>query len=426
MSKILVFHQVGGIGGATITLSNVVRCLVQAQFDVTVVCPAGAGQASLALAGARVLTAERPIWQFSHLSGFEKPALHPRFWMNFTRQLWSLRYWEEFIRAQKPDIVHFNAITLAPMAIAAQRAGVKVSLMIQETGVKGLFGLRTNYLRRLISRRADLVTFISKFDRDWYAIRGPNLQVVPNWVEEPQFGRIEPRATARNELGIPRDAKVVLFTGGVCPLKGTLELFEAVESLQGIEKLLVLVAGPKRSIFYRSLTRVQKTNRRCRQLLGIDYDAKIANVLRRPGVRHRIRFVGSGCEMAPLYCASDVVVFPATKPHQARPAIEAGYVKVPVIASDFSNLHEFLKDGENALLIRPSDSASLANGIRLVLNDTKLRDRLGEANHVYVGKNHNRETNTARLVAAFRSIISGKKQGYFNAKPAFISARACS
>jgi hypothetical protein len=82
--KTLIFHQVGGIGGATVTLSNVVSALAGSGIEPTVICPAGPGQVYLRAAGAKVLTAQRAIRQFSHLSGFEKSALHPVFgWTRF-------------------------------------------------------------------------------------------------------------------------------------------------------------------------------------------------------------------------------------------------------------------------------------------------------------------------------------------------------
>lgn len=406
MKKILVFHQVGGVGGATVTLANVVSCLCRVGFAVTVVCPEGPAQKCLASVGATVLTPERPLYQFTHLSGFEKAALHPRFCHDAVRQMLDLGYWRSFIERQRPDAVHLNAITLAPLALAAKRAGVRVSIMVQETGVRGLLGLRTIWLRLLLSQFMDLVIFISEYDRDWYACRAPRIGVVPNWVDERAFGRPVVKAQARAALMLPADAQIVLFVGGVSALKGTAELVEAVAELTDLKRLLVVIAGNKRHIQRRQLSALQRLNLRRRILCGNDYDNKVAALLRRSGVRHRVRFVGEVREMSPLYCAADLVVFPATKPHQARPAIEAGLAGLPVVGSDFKNVHEFLKDGENALLVRPGDAPALAAGIRRILNDEELALRLGQNNLATVARLHDRDRNTRRLAELLQEMLA--------------------
>lgn len=406
MKKLLVFHQVGGIGGATITLANVVHCLNRAGLAVAVVCPEGPAQQCLAAAGARVLTAERPLYQFGHQSGFQKPAWHPRFCHDAVQQMRDLGYWRSFIERHRPDAVHLNALTLAPLAIAAKRAKTRVSIMVQETGVHGLLGLRTLWLRRLLSRCTDLVVFISEYDRRWYACSAPRVGVVPNWVDEQAFGVAPRKGQARTALGLCEQAKVVLFVGGVCPVKGTAELLGAVAELLDLKNLQVLIAGTKRNIQRRQLRWVQRLNLRRRVLCGSDYDSRVAALLRRPGVRQRVRLVGSVREMAPLYSASDVVVFPATMPHQARPAIEAGLLGLPVVASDYENYHEFLRHGENALLVPPGDSRALAQGIRRVLTDEALASRLGAANRAQAAGSHDRQVNTQRLVSLFQGMLA--------------------
>jgi len=405
--KVLIFHHAEGIGGATITLLNVVSCLVKAGYMVTVVCAPGEEQRRrFVAAGAVVTTLSRPLRQFSHFSGFEKSALHPRFWIDAGRQMLDLRYLERFIRQAAPDIVHLNAITLSPVAIAAKRAGAKVSLMVQETGVRGMLGIRTAWLRWVLSKWVDQVFFISEYDRNWFDLKGPRQEVVPNWVDEVEFGKLVTPASARVRLRIPLDANVVLFVGGMYPLKGAIELFLALESLADMDNLLVLFAGPRRMIDHRRLSPLQTLNRRRRVWMGLDYDSRAAKILRRSTVRRHVRLVGPQSKMAELYCASNVVVFPATMPHQSRPAIEGGYARIPVVASDFPHVREFLKHGENALLVPPGDPKALGEALRRVLTDKAFAAQISSANHAAVKEKHDRGINTQRFLAAFRGAFS--------------------
>lgn len=406
MSSIFLIHQSSGIGGATQTLVNLVGGLHDRGVTATVACPRGPAQAALRSAGAAIFTPDRPIRQFSHLSGYEKFSLSPRFWADVAFQHRDLQYWHQVVAAHHPDVVHLNAITLAPLAVAAKRAGCKVSMMIQETGVRGMLGLRTAWLRWLLSHRVDLVAFISRYDREWYAPGTAAVEVVPNWVDERAFGKLIPRDEARALLGMRQGARVVLFVGGVAELKGTVVLLEALRQLQEVEGVELLMAGPRRMVDPRRLRFIQRALRSCRRLAGSDYDSRVARLLSDRGLRRRIRYVGEVDNMARLYCAADVVVFPAVKPHQARPAIEAGVAGVPVIASDFVNYGEFLQHDRNALLVPAGDSRALAQAIQKVLTDGELARRLACANAAHVSRVHDRKANCDRMVDGILSLLS--------------------
>jgi len=51
----------------------------------------------------------------------------------------------------------------------------------------------------------------------------------------------------------------------------------------------------------------------------------------------------------------------------------------PIVASDLPSLREDLVHGQNAWLVPPDDPAALAAGLRAVLEDASLRQRLGAA-----------------------------------------------
>lgn len=50
----------------------------------------------------------------------------------------------------------------------------------------------------------------------------------------------------------------------------------------------------------------------------------------------------------------------------------------PIVASDLPPLREILKDGKNAILVKPDDPKALAEGIKEVLEDDKLSKRMAE------------------------------------------------
>jgi glycogen(starch) synthase len=100
------------------------------------------------------------------------------------------------------------------------------------------------------------------------------------------------------------------------------------------------------------------------------------------GVTDRVRFDGPRDRegLAAAYAAADAVVFPARweEPWGLVP-LEAMAVGRPVLATARGGSAEYLRDGENALLFKPSDSDALAAAIRRLAGDGALRSRLREA-----------------------------------------------
>jgi glycosyltransferase involved in cell wall biosynthesis len=60
-------------------------------------------------------------------------------------------------------------------------------------------------------------------------------------------------------------------------------------------------------------------------------------------------------------------------------AFEALAAARPIVASSLPSSREFLRDGENALLVPPGDPAALAAALRRLLADPALAERLARA-----------------------------------------------
>lgn len=90
----------------------------------------------------------------------------------------------------------------------------------------------------------------------------------------------------------------------------------------------------------------------------------------------RIRFLDFVPEalLPDLYRAAAAFVFPSHYEGFGLPAIEAMACGTPVVTSNVSSLPEIC--GSDAVYVDPSDPDSIADGIRRVLDDTELAERL--------------------------------------------------
>lgn len=400
-NKILFIHQSGCRGGAGTMLANIIATINKQAFEPIVVCPKGDGNEQLVAAGAEVRISPRPIYQFLHYTGYSTTIFNPYFFIP-AFMIWRDRlYWENYIRDSGAQIVCLNAMTLAPMALSARQAGAKVLCIVQETSVRGLLGLRTAWLYHILSSWMDAVVFISKFDKDKSNCQAPIVEVIPNWINLNEFDRFFPQERARFELDISQASMLILMMGGIDKLKGTLPLVEAAAMLSDITNLIILIAGYAEPYDMTSLGTLKRIRAKLRRIPELVYRQKVLRVIEGKKLDDRIRFVGMQANIARLYAAADILVFPATKPHQARPVIEAGAMAKPVVVPDFPQTREFVKHGFNGITYRHGDIRSLANELCKLLTDSKLAICIGENNYRNTCKNHDKAINAVKFQQVF-------------------------
>lgn len=385
-------------------LSNIIAVLDKERFEPVVVCPLGDAIKQFENAGAKVVVTQRCMHQFQHMSGYSKSFFHPRFLHGAFMQWWDRLFWKSYIRECGADIVHINAVTLAPMAWSAKAAGAKVVCLVQETAIHGILGLRNMWLRHILAQWTDAVVYISEYDKRTWCDQAPCVEVISNWVDFKKFDKTVSRSDARQVMGFPTDAKIILFMGGVNKIKGTLPLLQSMLLLSDMEDLLLVIAGYNTGCDLSDLSLLQRIHIGVRRLLGMDYHRQVFDFVNRHALKNRVRFIGMTDEVVSLYAASDVVVFPAVAPHQARPVLEAGAMCKPVVVTDFKNITEFVRNDQTGLTVPLNDSAALANAIRRILVEPALAARLGAGNFEMAHEKHNLVVNGQKFVALYERL----------------------
>ncbi|MCK5655618.1 MAG: glycosyltransferase family 4 protein [Candidatus Aureabacteria bacterium] len=82
----------------------------------------------------------------------------------------------------------------------------------------------------------------------------------------------------------------------------------------------------------------------------------------------------------------------------------------PIIAFDLLSIKEVLCNGDNAVLVSKNDPEALAEGIRKVMTDRGLYDKLSQ-NALKTSKEHTWEMRAEKLEKAFNQILETKKNG---------------
>ena len=241
---------------------------------------------------------------------------------------------------------------------------------------------KNSFLEKRVSRHSRGVVTITQGLKNYYAASGiavEKILVAPDAVDLDKF-----KFKIREELGLPLEAKIIMYTGHLYEWKGARTLLNTARNskVQMPNVKFVFVGGTEEDI------------RKFRRLTG---DADNIMIL-----GHK-----SHAEIPKYLAAADVLVLPNsgkedisriyTSPMKLFEYMASGR---PIVASDLPSLREILNE-RNAVLVRADDEAALAAGIEKLLGDTVAGERLARQALADV-QNHTWENRVARIIAFLR------------------------
>jgi glycosyltransferase involved in cell wall biosynthesis len=288
-------------------------------------------------------------------------------------RLKTLRALRRLIRAQQPDIVHtmlFEANLYGRLATIATGAGVVVSLVNTTYSAARLADPRLDRRKVRVVQALDAALGRFRTDR-FHAVSSAvkddavaALRLPDNKVTVIERGRrpetlpiVSParRAAARDKLGLPADAEVLVSVGRQEYQKGHRYSLVAVRELSDRPDLVLLVAG-----------RTGNESDELQQILtGM------------PETAARVQLLGHRPDVAEVLAAADLFVFPSLFEGMPGAVIEAMASGLPIVASDIEPVREVVDIGANAVLVAPRDASALAAAVRELLDDRLRMDDMG-------------------------------------------------
>ncbi len=108
---------------------------------------------------------------------------------------------------------------------------------------------------------------------------------------------------------------------------------------------------------------------------------ELEKMIREKGLDRKVFLLGQIPDAYRFLPAFDVFVLPSVKEGFPWSVIEAMSAKLPVIATDVGAVPEIIDDHKNGLLVKPKDPSGLADGIKEILENDRLRNELGIQAH---------------------------------------------
>ena len=171
--------------------------------------------------------------------------------------------------------------------------------------------------------------------------------IIPNGLDTEVFAPRN-RKFARESLGLPQDATIILFVAAVVQIryKGFLPLTEALSGLKGQDNLLLISVGTK----------------------------PVLNL----GIPHaHLGQINDDRLLALTYNAADLFVIPSLHDNSPNTVLEAMACGIPVVGFETGGVPDMVRDGVTGLLVPRNDVAALRGAIEDLIRNPSKREEMG-------------------------------------------------
>lgn len=364
MKKLLIFHHYNSSMGAGLSLLHIVKSICKAKKQIVVCIPKIDGDLDKKLIsmGIKVIYSDAVI-PYMHFSGNHTLALSYAHFKNCFQIIKSKKQIREVIQNVNPDIVAVNSMCLFWIGNIAQECNKKTICFHRETYRHGLLGVRTTYMKTRISRDFNVVAFLSYYDMKQTPRGKAKFFRVTDKVEVEKYNSLE-KEQCREKEGLPKEAKLILYTGGMAQLKGPVVLVKAMNSMKTPNIKLIFLQYESRKP--EGIAQIIKYW--AKVLTGKNLPHKIEKYIEKHNLKDKILFKPSTDHVETYFVACDAVVFPCRDAHQARPIYEAGIAQKPIIITDFPNYREFV-DEASGWLFPKDDAEKLSECLDAAISD---------------------------------------------------------
>jgi glycosyltransferase involved in cell wall biosynthesis len=316
------------------------------------------------------------------------------------------------LRRLKPDVVHTHAAkggTIGRLAaMLAGRGRPRVTVHTFHGHVfTGVFSPAPGFKVNALASRLKVALFV-RIER-WLARRTTRLIAVsdevrddlielgiapPEKIEVVRLGfdlsrfradhdqREAQRASVRGRLGIPLDAQVVTLIARVVRMKRVDRFLEVASLLRDLPNTYFVIAG----------------DGELRQKLESSQLAR--------EVADRVIWAGFQRDVPAVCFASDVVAL--TSDNEGTPVclIEAQAARVPVVSTEVGGVATVVDDGRTGRVVRSRDPGEIAAGVREILEDPALAERLGAEGQAHVANTFSVERLVSDIDSLYRRLLS--------------------
>jgi glycosyltransferase involved in cell wall biosynthesis len=209
----------------------------------------------------------------------------------------------------------------------------------------------------------DRYVVVSRAIRDaliQHGVAPDKIDLIYNAVETDQTPKTEDGEAIISSLKLPPDRIVLVAAGRLTWAKGYEDLIRALAlMIKEDDRVFCLVAGAG-------------------ELLE-----NLKTLIEQEGLSRHIILLGhvSRDKILSLIAAGDIFVMPSRSEGTPIALLEAASLKKPILATTVGGIPELVKNEEECLLVEAGNVSELVNGMKRLIQDKALSERLGESAH---------------------------------------------
>lgn len=355
------------VGGAEMLMLNIVKNIDRGVFDITICC---LGEKGVIGEQIEVLGVEVISLKCKKIGGFNLSLI--------------LRL-RDFIKERGFDIVHthmYHANLYGRIAAWVVDVPVIFSSVHNIYRKRKLHRMLINYLLSKITDRIFVATpavfeDVRRYDR----VSAEKIEVLPYGIDTDSFTKKYDRNIIRENLGLSPEDYVIGNVARLEEAKGQRYLIEAIRILQdrGIKtKCLIIGSG--------SLEK---------ELKELTINNKLDDTVIFPGTRQ---------DLPEIFSVMDVFVFPSLWEGLPLALLSAMAAGVPVIATHAGGIKDVLVDNRNGIVVPQSDPSAIAEAVKRLMSDEKLRKSLTEEAKKNIEEYYSAKVMVKKLENIYRTI----------------------
>jgi glycosyltransferase involved in cell wall biosynthesis len=207
---------------------------------------------------------------------------------------------------------------------------------------------------------------------------GRPVSIIPNGTDTAEFRHVD-SGCARVALGIPENARVVLFAGPLgSKWKGFNDLSTALTTESSLADVVVVSVG---------------------------HGAQVPAL----GGRHiHLGYVDSDRVLAAVYSAADLLAFPSLHDNLPNTVIESMACGTPVVAYDVGGVPDLVRPGVTGLLVPLGDVRALGAAIAQLLADETRRSEMSKNCRSVAVEEYSLDIQARRYVELYERILDGE------------------
>lgn len=323
------------------------------------------------------------------------------------RITWAFSLFSNLVKYQKNyDILHvhilwWGSLLMGPWASRKKIPVIYESVLLNEDTPGGIINEHLGKLKLWCLRKyAAILTISDSLTGDYlnFGFHASQVRTLMNAVDSDIFlpSRSDAeRKALRRKYALPEDAKILLFVGSLIERKGVDLLIKAFIEAEREDKSLYLVL-------------VGARNKQENPSLDEELISHLQEVLDKNRLGSRVKFMGlvqERAQLAEIYRAADIFVFPSRNEGLGNVVLEAMACGLPMIVSRLPVLESVIRNGENGIFVPVDDSDVLADAIVQLAADPAKCQTLGQAANRYTITHHGFAEWQARLVEFYRNLI---------------------